>query len=137
MKKLRLFFTIINRVGFDKILWSFGIWFIITTILMMVVEPDIHTFGESLWYTAVTCTSIGFGDFIAVTAFGRVLSIIIVVYEAIVISMLAGVVVSFHLEIIRRLESETISMFLEKLERVSELNHEELVDIENRVKKLK
>jgi voltage-gated potassium channel len=35
-------------------------------------KSNIHTLGESLWWSAVTVTTVGYGDFVPVTMWGRI-----------------------------------------------------------------
>lgn len=49
-------------------------------------------------------------------------------------AMVPGVVVSYYMEYLKVREKETISVFLEKLERLPELSEEELEQLSRRVR---
>lgn len=68
------------------LLVAFGVW---------QVEPDITTFSDGLWYCFAASTTIGFGDIVAVTAAGRILTVILVLYGIFVIALIPGVVVNY------------------------------------------
>ena len=67
---------------------------------------------------------------------GRILTVYIAINEILLVAILSGVVVSYYLEVIHRREKESVTMFLDKLEHLSELSKEELDDISARVKKI-
>lgn len=70
MKKWRLLWTVIKRSAADKIVYSFVINFFIVALLITLIEPDIHSFCDGLWYTFVSCSTIGFGDITVTTLWG-------------------------------------------------------------------
>ena len=137
MKGLKLLLVVIKRMHFDKILGGFLLWFFISALIIMAAEPGIANYRDAVWYTFVACTSIGFGDLVAVTPVGRILTAITTVYEIVIAAMFSGAVVSYYLEVIHRREKLTATMFLDKMEHLSELSHEELVEIEEKIRKLK
>ena len=49
------------------------------------------------------------------------------------IAILTGIVVNFYNEILEARRKETLSAFLDRLEKLSELSHEELVELSKRV----
>ena len=57
--------------------------------------------------------------------------------EILLVAMFSGVVVSYYLEIVRATEKDDLSMFLDKLEHVSELSQEELKEIEDKVRSIR
>ena len=127
----------IKRIDFHFILWIFLILYVVFSILIYIIEPGFTKIGDAFWYMAVGATSIGFGDYVVVTGIGRAMTIFLALYEAFLVAMFSGIVVSFYLEVVHFKLKNTATMFLEKLEHVSELSHEELVEIEEKIKELK
>lgn len=136
IKRWRLFWSVVKRSSANKMIYSFIINFFFVAAIITVREPGIHNYGEGLWYTFVSCSTIGFGDFTAVTFLGRILTVYIAVCEILLVAILSGVVVSYYLEVVHRREKESVTIFLDKLEHLSELSKDELDDISARVKKI-
>ena len=135
--RIRLLWSVIKRIGFHKVLAGFAVWFFISSLLTMIAEPGIARYGDAVWYSFVACTSIGFGDFTAVTFVGRCLTIVLTIYELVIVAMFSGVVVSYYLEVVHRREDELISNFLNKMEHLTELSPEELKEMEEKVRKIR
>ena len=136
VKRWRLLWSVAKRSSANKMIYSFIINFFIVAAVITVLEPDIHNYGEGLWYTFVACSTIGFGDFTAVTIFGRILTVYIAVNEILLVAILSGVVVSYYLEVVHRREKETVTIFLDKLEHLPELSREELEEISGKIRKI-
>ena len=71
------------------------------------------------------------------TALGKILTVYLTLYEMLMGAMLSGVIVSHYLEVIHRREKYTVTVFMDKLEHLSELDAGELREIEKKVRKLK
>ena len=69
---------------------------------LSLIEPDIHNFSDGLWYTFVSCSTIGFGDITVTTLWGRLLTAYIAIAEIMTVAVISGVVVSYYLEVIHR-----------------------------------
>ena len=102
------------------LLVAFGVW---------QVEPDITTFSDGLWYCFAASTTIGFGDIVAVTAVGRILTVILVLYGIFVIALIPGVVVNYFVEFNKIRYNESLLMFMDRLEHLDTLSKEELREI--------
>lgn len=137
MKKMRLFWSIVKRTGLNKCLIGFFVCFFLFSLILYLVDGNINSYPDALWYLFVSCTSIGFGDIVVSTVVGRILTVLITVYEIMLIAMMSGVVVSNYLEIVNIRKKESTTMFLDKLEHLTELSHDELAEIESKVKKIK
>lgn len=137
MKRYRLLWSVIKRTHTDTLICVFLINMFVIALIMTIVEPGINTYEDGLWYTFVACTTIGFGDFAAVTFIGRILTVYMAVNEILLVSIIPGVVVSYYLEVIHRRENETLTIFMDKLEHLPELSREELQEISDKVKKIK
>lgn len=136
MKRYRLLWSIVRRTHTDKLLYAFLVNLFVVALFITMAEPQITYYGDGLWYTFVACTTIGFGDFAAVTLIGRILTVYMAVNEILLVAIIPGVVVSYYLEVIHRRERESLTVFLDKLEHLPELSEEELREISERVKKL-
>ena len=137
MKGLKLFWTVVKRVHMDKMVYAFLISMLVVAAIIMAVEPEVNTYGDALWYTFVACTTIGFGDFAAVTAIGRIATVYIAINEIVMIAVVPGVVVSYYLEVVHRRENEKLMEVLDTLERLPELSKEELKAISEEIKELR
>ncbi|MEE0510317.1 MAG: potassium channel family protein [Peptococcaceae bacterium] len=137
MKKWRLLWTVVKRSSADKIVYSFVINFFIVALLITLVEPTIHKYSNGIWYTFVSCSTIGFGDITVTTLWGRLLTAYIAIAEIMTVAVISGVVVSYYLEVIHRREQETVTLFLDKLEHLQELTPEELSALSKKIKEQK
>ena len=127
---------ILRRTGMIQVLGSFLVVFLVAALIILVTEPHIKTYPDALWYTFVSSTSIGFGDICVETHLGRIITVIMTVYEIVVAAMIPGVVITYYSEYLKIKEKETVSTFLDKLEHLPELSAEELAAISERVKKI-
>lgn len=115
---------------------SFLLFLVISSIVLVLIEPEISTLGDGIWYCYVAATTIGFGDICVSTRIGKIITILVSMYGILITAMVPGVVVSYYMEYLKIREKETISVFFEKLERLSELSQEELAELSERVKEL-
>ena len=64
--------------------------------ILVFLEPNIETMRDGLWYCFAIVTTIGFGDFSAVTPIGRLLSVILGLYGIIVVALITSIIVNFY-----------------------------------------
>ena len=100
-------------------------------------ETVFDTYGSALWYCFELVTTIGFGELVAVTRIGKLLSIILSVYSIGMIAIITSTVVTYHQVKIKAQENDALVLFMDKLERLPELDKEELQEISDRIKHLK
>jgi len=74
---------------------------------------------------------------VAVTFIGKICSVLITVYAIYAIAIITGVVVNFYTQMVEMQRKETLTMFMDKLERLPELSKEELEVISKNVKKFR
>lgn len=137
MKQGKLFWSILKRTHADRIVTLFVLYFLGCALFIMLVEPDIHRYGEAIWYCFSVITTIGFGDFTAITTLGRAASIVLGLYGVIVLAIIPGIVTSYYVEVINIKNRESGEAFLYKLEHLDELSQEELKELSEKVKKRK
>ena len=134
MKKSKLIIKVLKRTGAIKMLYGFIGLFLAISLLIMIFEPKINTFSDSIWYCFNVMTTIGFGDVTTVTIVGRVLSIILSVYSILIIAVIPGVLTSYYIESIKLRSNESMEKFMNDLEHLPELSKEELSDLSERIK---
>lgn len=105
---------------------SIGIW---------IVEPNIKTPIDSVWYCFSVATTIGFGDITAVTILGRAMSIFLSICSILIIAVVPGIITSYYIESTKLKEKESIAKFLDDLEHLPELSKEDLQSLSVKVKK--
>src|SRR6478735_461625 len=59
------------------------------------LNPGFATFGDSLWWSVVTLTTVGYGDVVPVTTTGRIAAVMIMLTGVAVLGLLAGTLASF------------------------------------------
>ena len=123
-----------KTAGADKIIGGYLIWFFASAIPVWLIEPNIKSYGDSLWFCFASATSIGYGDYVAVTIVGRIITVILTVYSIAVIAIFTAVITSFFTDISRFRASESSRKFLDDLEHLPELSKEELEELSKRVK---
>jgi voltage-gated potassium channel len=74
---LRLVRSIFRRGHLSRFLLAASVLVLNGAIIVYVVErhapkSNIHTLGESLWWSAATVTTVGYGDYVPVTTAGRI-----------------------------------------------------------------
>lgn len=100
----------------------------------MVIEPNINSFFDSMWYCFNIITTIGLGDTIAVTVAGKILSVVLSIYAILIIAVIPGVLTSYYIESIKLRSNESMEKFMYDLERLPELSKEELIELSKKVK---
>ena len=63
------------------------------------LEESMKSYSDALWYCFAIVTTIGFGDITAVSAAGRVLSVILGIYGIIVVALITSIIVNFYNEV--------------------------------------
>ena len=115
---------ILKRTKATQILSGYIVFLFASAAIIQLVEPDINRYA-------------GFGDIVAMTFVGKLVSVLVTIYTIFVVAIVTGVVVNYYGQIVEMQRRETAMMFLDKLERLPELSKEELEDISKRVKKFR
>lgn len=137
MKKLRILHGVLKKTKADKIILGFVAFLLVSAFIILLVEPDITSYTDALWYCYAVFSTIGFGDIVATTFVSKVLSVLITIYALFAIAVVTGVVVSFYNGVVEAQFKESKEVFLDKLQRLPELSKEELEEIAKKAKKWK
>lgn len=130
MRKFRTLNNIIKGSGITPILLSLLSIMLIGALLLLIVEPEITTYGDALWLCFITVTTIGYGDFYAVTTIGRLISAVLAMYGIILIALITGISVNYFGEV-RKLASNTeVKKLVDGMKNLENLSKEEIKEIE-------
>lgn len=130
----RLLKKAFQTAGADKIIGGYLLWFFLSAIPIWILEPNIHSYADSLWFCFASATSIGYGDLAAVTPLGRIITVVLAVYSIGVIAIFTAVITSFFTDLARVKSQDSARAFLDDLEHLPELSKEELENLSQRVK---
>ncbi len=135
MKKLRILRNILVRTKTNRILIAYLVFVLFSALLILLFDPSITRYGDALWYCYAVISTAGFGDVVVTTMLSKVVSVLVTAYSTIVIAIVTGVVVNFYTEITELQRKETLTAFMDKLERLDSLSKEELTEISSQVKR--
>lgn len=98
---------------------------LLATIAVLEIERDapgsnIHTAGEALWWAFATITTIGYGDHYPVTAAGRVVAVVLVVFGLSFFGTFTAYVSSFFLEKAQLKEESEIHRLIHEVRHLRE-----------------
>jgi voltage-gated potassium channel len=95
----RLVRAIFRRGHLPRFLLTAAVLVLDGAIIVYLYERDaphssIHTLGESLWFSIVTVTTVGYGDYTPVTVFGRITAILIMLVGLLTLAVVTAQVAS-------------------------------------------
>ncbi len=136
MRQGKIFWSILKRTHADKIVTGFGMYFLISALVIMLAEPGIHRYGESIWYCFSVITTIGFGYFTGsdchwkdcLNHTGPNGSSCLII---------PGIVATYYMEVVNFKNGDSGEAFMYKLEHLDELSKDELKEISEKVKSRK
>ena len=111
-EKVKVLIKILNATHTIDVIICLIALMISFSFIFPMVEETIPTFWDALWYCFAVITTIGFGDFAAVSIMGRVLTVILGIYGIVIVGIITSVIVNFYNEIstdnkkLKKLEDE-------------------------------
>jgi len=132
--KIRTIWLIIRAAGLVSWTVAFVVLFLIASILVAAFEPGIGGFGNAAWLMFQVVTTIGLGDYTCVSVAGRICAILLSVYSVFYLALITGAVVSYCQERMRARRNASVAQFIDRLQHLPDLSHEELVELSEKVK---
>ena len=129
--------TVLKQTHFFETLAVYFLVFFTFAFVIYRHETVFQTYGSALWYCFELVTTIGFGELVAVTKIGKLLSILLSVYSIGMIAIITSTVVTYHQVKIKTQENDALILFMDKLESLPELDKIELEEISEKIKNLR
>ena len=136
MKQIKLLKAVLKRTYADRLILGFVVFFLTDALIILLVEPGVTNYWDAIWYSYAVFSTAGFGDLVAVTVLGRILSILLTIYTILIVAIVTGVVVAFYNDTVSMKYKASKAEILDKLEHLEDLSKEELADISERIRKI-
>ena len=133
--RFRAIWPVIRAAGLVPWTIAFAILFVAASAVVSASEPAIGGFGNAAWLMFQVVTTIGLGDFTCVSPLGRAAAIVLSVYSVFFLALITGAVVSYCSERMNARRDASVAHFIDQLEHLPELSHEEIVDLSEKVRK--
>jgi len=100
-------------------------------IVRLIDHKDFHSFGDGIWWSIVTLGTVGYGDIVPTTTWGRVIGSIVIVFGVTFLAFLTATVTSLFVsteqqqaaakerEVMSRGEEEIISRLAQLDDRIA------------------
>ena len=96
--KFRVLFKIIINTFALEVLFGLLATMVASALVLLTVEDVFENFGDALWYCFAVVTTIGFGDIVAETIIGRLISVVLGIYGIITVAVVTSIIVNFYNE---------------------------------------
>lgn len=114
--KLHIISNIIKKSLVKEIGLGLVILIVLCSVYFTVVEPNITSYVDALWYSFSVITTIGFGDVSVVTTLGRILSVILGIAGIVVVALFTSFIVNFYNEMNKKREEKTMKKLIKESE---------------------
>lgn len=116
---------ILKTNGFLYVLYANIITIIISSVVIMLAEK--MPFGDSLWWSIVTCTTVGYGDISPQTPIGRITAVILMIFGIGLIGMLTGAITTYFTQ--QRKKESTSSDLNELIDSLNDEERQKVIEI--------
>ena len=112
--RAKVLFKIILRTFALEVILGLITMIVGCSLLFVVYEDGITNFADGLWYSFAVVTTIGFGDFTATTAIGRILTFLLGIYGIVVVAVITSIIVNFYNETAGKHDSKELKEIKEE-----------------------
>ena len=111
--------------------------FFVSSLILTLIEPGFASFGDAAWFLYTVISTIGLGDYTCQTVVGRLITVLLSLFSIIYIALVTGVIVSYCDQRLKARESQSVASFVDHLEHLDDLSHEELAALSKRIRELR
>lgn len=118
--KINVINKVIKKSMVYEIILALLIFVILCSIYFTVVEPNMTSYVDSLWYSFAVITTIGFGDVYVTTTLGRILSVILGIGGIVVVALFTSIIVNFYNEMNHKRDYKKVEKIEKEVEQIEE-----------------
>ena len=122
--KINVVSKIIRKSMVKEIILGLLILVVLCSVYFTIVEPNITSYVDALWYSFAVITTIGFGDVYVTTTFGRIISVILGISGIVVVALFTSFIVNFYNEMNKKREEKTLQRLLDQAAELEKLEKE-------------
>lgn len=123
--KLNVISNIIKKSLVKEIILVLLILVVLCSVYFTLVEQNITSYVDALWYSFAVITTIGFGDVYVATTFGRILSVVLGISGIAVVAVFTSFIVNFYNEMNNKREERTLRRLIEEAKNSEEIEKED------------
>ena len=106
--KVKILIKIILSTFSLEVLFGLLVMIVAFSFVFVSVEPNITNFPDALWYCFAVVTTIGFGDFVAITPVGRICTVFLGLYGLVVVAVITSIIVNFYNETMGKADAKEL-----------------------------
>ena len=123
-RKINVVTNIIKKSLAREIILGLLILVILCSVYFTLVEQNIKSYVDALWYSFAVITTIGFGDVYVTTTLGRILSVVLGISGIAVVAVFTSFIVNFYNEMNKKREDKIIKKLSEQEKELEKLEAE-------------
>ncbi|WP_353652834.1 potassium channel family protein [Planomicrobium sp. Y74] len=118
-------YNVLQTNGLDKLLIITMIMLFVIPIPVILVEPEINTFPDALWWAIVTTTTVGYGDISPTTGIGRFLAVVLMLVGIGIIGTFTSAITSYFSRENELSHDKEVLQIIQKIEDVDNITKED------------
>lgn len=118
-------YSVLQTNGLDKLLSVTLILLFIVPIPIILVEPQINTYPDALWWAVVTTTTVGYGDISPTTAFDRILAVVLMLVGIGIIGTFTSAISSYFAKVDELSHNQQVLLIIQTIEDIDEITEED------------
>ena len=135
MKRLKTMAMVLRETGAYRLIGAYMTFLLLCALLIWIVEAEITTYRDALWYCFTVASTVGFGDIVVHMRLSRILSVVLSFYSAVTLAIITSVLVSYFNQLMRLREKDSLATIADKLDRLPDMSKEELKRLSEQIKK--